>query len=91
MNEKSKIRWLVGYLIILSLIFSAQSYFLYFEYIPKVLAPFAGNDILYAHAHRVLNTLASFSRFWFLALAGSIVGLIIRAYIASRRKSDKNV
>jgi len=89
MTEQIKIKWLIGYLIIFSLIFAAHSYFLYFEYIPKVLAPFAGNDVVYAHVQRALYTLASFMRAWFLVLVGSAVGLIIRIHIAAK-KSAKN-
>ena len=82
-------KWLIGYLIILSLMFAAHSYFLYFEYIPKVLAPFDSNDVLYEHVQRALYTLVSFMRAWFLVLIGSVVGLIIRIHIAAK-KSDKN-
>jgi type II secretory pathway component PulF len=87
MNEKSKIRWLIGYLIILLLIYGAQSYYLYFEYIPNVLAPYATNDVLHAHIQRALYSLAADIRFWFVALAGSVTGLIIGIYVASKRKS----
>ena len=90
MNEKRKIKLLIGYLIILLLIFGAHSYYLYFEYIPIVLAPFASNDVLYGHVQRALYVLASLSRFWFVALAGSIIGLIIGIYVAAKKSEKKS-
>ena len=89
MSEKGRVKFLVAYLIVLSLIFAGQSYFLYFEYIPKVLAPFANNNDVHAHLERVLYTLARFIRIWFLVLAGSITGLIIGLYVTAKKNAKK--
>jgi hypothetical protein len=89
MNEKRKIKWLVGYLILVSIIFAAQSYYVYFEFIPTILAAYASNDALHTRVERALYTLANFGGFWFVALAGSVVGLIGGAFINVKKKSEK--
>lgn len=89
MTETSKIKWAIAYLILLLLIFGAQSYFLYFEYIPNALAPYASHPDIHAHVQKALYNMVGHIRFWFLALAGSITGLIIGLYVAAKKSGKK--
>ncbi len=86
MSEIGKIKWLVGYLILLLLIFGAHSYYLYFEYIPANLAPYVDLPEIHAHVQKALYSVAGHIRLWFLVLEGSIIGHIVGLYIAAKKK-----
>lgn len=85
MSEKGKIKWLVGYLIILFLIFGAQSYYLYFDYIPKNLAPYITLPDIHAQLEQAFYGIAGKIRIWFFVLISNVVGLIIGIYIVARK------
>jgi hypothetical protein len=89
MSETSEIKWAIAYLILLLLIFGAQSYFLYFEYMPNVLAPYVSLPDIHAQVQKALYSMVGQIRFWFLALAGSVTGLIIGLYVAAKKNVKK--
>jgi hypothetical protein len=92
MNVKIKTKWLVVYLATISLIFAVQSYEMYFDYIPKALAPFAGDEALHAHLERILYAVARFGRTWFFVAVASVIGLAIGDHIRAKldqRKQSK--
>ena len=87
MSEIAKIKWILVYLVMLLLIFGAQSYYLYFKFIPETLAPYAGFPAIRAQVQSVIYSMAGETRFWFLALAGNIVGWIVGLYVNAKKKS----
>lgn len=89
MKEMSKIKGAIALLLML-LIFGAQTYYLYSEYIPSILAPYASEPTIYAHVQKALYSMAGYIRYWFLALEGSITGLIIGLYVAAKKKAKNN-
>lgn len=86
MSEMGKVKGAIALFILMLLIFGAQSYVLYFKYIPNVLAPYASDSAIYAHFEKALYSMAGDIRGWFLALEGCITGLIIAYYVKAKKK-----
>ena len=86
MNDMGRIKGLIALAILMLLIFGANSYYLYYKYIPIVLTPYADVPTAYAHVQKALYVVAAESRYWFLALEGCITGLIIAYYIKAKKK-----
>ena len=86
MSEMGRVKGLIAFFILMLLIFGAQSYVLYFKYIPNILAPYASDPVIYEHFRKALYSMAGDIRYWFLALEGCITGLIIAYYIKAKKK-----
>lgn len=89
MSPKSKINWLIIYLSIITLIFGAQAYYLYFDYIPKNLALYTSLPDVYAQLEQAFYSIAGRIRVWFLLLVSNVVGLMIGIYI-TRKSTTPN-
>lgn len=87
MSPKSTINWLIIYLLIISLIFGAQAYYLYFDYIPKNLAPYTSLPDVHAQLEQAFYSIAGRIRVWFLLLVSNVVGLMIGIYIVARKSA----
>ena len=88
MSEMGRVKGLIVFAMLLLLFFGYESYYLYFEYIPLILAPYASTPDTQAHLKEALYVLAGNSRHWFLLLEGCIIGLIIAYYIKTKKKKD---
>lgn len=86
MSEMGRVKGLIALFMLMLLIFGAQSYYLYFKYIPIILAPYANEPTIYAHVQKALYVIAGEIRYWFLALEGCITGLIIAYYVKAKKK-----
>lgn len=86
MSEMSKIKGAIALWVLMLLIFGANSYYLYYKYIPTILSPYADTPVIYAHVQKALYVVAAESRYWFMTLEGCITGLIIGYYIQARKK-----
>ncbi len=86
MSEMGRVKGLIALFMLMLLIFGAQSYYLYFEYIPMNLAPYVDLPEIHAHVQKTLYVIAGEIRYWFLALEGCITGLTIAYYIKAKKK-----
>lgn len=80
---------MVIYLLIIALVFGAQAYYLYIEYIPMNLAPYTSLPDVHAQLERAFHSIARRITVWFLLLVSNVVGLMIGIYIAARKSQAK--
>lgn len=66
-------------------IFMAQSYYLYFEFLPVNLAAYASAPDIQGHIKKMLDVMFGPAIFWFVLLEASIVGYAIVMYVKARR------
>jgi len=83
MRNTKLLVWL--YLGVIVIIFSAQSYLIYFNFMPATLAPFKDFPVMEKHVQYALNKMMDWMTFWFLLGIGHILGYLI----VSRKKSSK--